>query len=184
MKNEIKLETAKLILRNFGEKDIDQLQQYLNSKTMAYNTLTLPIPYERKHAVEFIESCKKRSDDGTGYCFAIDLKENAQLIGGININLQKRYKLGKLSYWITKKFQGNGYATEAAGKLIEFGFEELNLNKIEAQYFHTNPASGRVVEKLNMKFEGNLRQHVKRLGEYRDLICCGMLKEEYFESKK
>lgn len=63
--------------------------------------------------------------------------------------------------------------------IIQFAFEEMNLNRIFARYLGSNPASGRVMEKLGMKCEGRLRQHAKKWGQYEDLVHYGLLKEEY-----
>jgi len=62
---------------------------------------------------------------------------------------------------------------------MKFGFEELNLNRIYARYMEINPASGKILKKLGMKEEGHLRQHVKRMGVYQDLIYAGILRREF-----
>ena len=86
---------------------------------------------------------------------------------------------GNLGYWIGKKFWNRGYCSEAGIGIIEYGFEELNLNRICASHFKKNPSSGRVMQKLGMKKEGVLRQHIKKWGQYNDFVYYGILKEEY-----
>lgn len=63
--------------------------------------------------------------------------------------------------------------------MSNIAFEEMNVNRVYARFLGKNPASGRVMEKLGMKYEGALRQHVKKWGEYEDLIYYGLLKDEY-----
>jgi len=74
-----------------------------------------------------------------------------------------------LGYWIAIPYWNNGYVTEAAKAIIEFGFKELNFNKIFATYFPHNPASGKVMEKIGMKKEALLKQHLKKDGRYYDI---------------
>jgi RimJ/RimL family protein N-acetyltransferase len=75
-------------------------------------------------------------------------------------------------YW------GRGYASEAAAALLLHGFEHFPLNRIFAMHFARNPASGRVLQKIGMRHEGTLRQHLKKWGQYVDLECYGLLRSE------
>jgi len=86
-----------------------------------------------------------------------------------------------MGYWIGKSYWGKGYCTEAARRLIKYGFEELKLNRIFAHFMTGNPASGRVMEKAGMIYEGHLRQHVKKWDVVQDLKIYAILKDEYFK---
>lgn len=55
----------------------------------------------------------------------------------------------------------------------------MKLNRIFARYLGKNPASGKVMEKLGMKYEGRLRQHVRKWDQYEDLVYYGLLRDEY-----
>jgi ribosomal-protein-alanine N-acetyltransferase len=98
------------------------------------------------------------------YTLSIYLKESNLLIGAIGLHVTKEAHRGEVGYWIGKDFWGQGYASEAAGEMIRFGFEELALNKIDDSELTRNPASMRVLEKVGMKKEGILRQHADRWG--------------------
>ena len=63
--------------------------------------------------------------------------------------------------------------------MLKYGFEKMNLNRIYACHLGKNPASGKVMEKIGMKYEGLLRKHVKKWGKYEDLLYYGLLKKEY-----
>lgn len=80
--------------------------------------------------------------------FAITDKESKLLIGLININLSEPYKRGELAYWIGKQYWGKGYGTEATKTLLEYGFNQLNLNKFFAASFASNTGSWRIMEKV------------------------------------
>jgi ribosomal-protein-alanine N-acetyltransferase len=69
--------------------------------------------------------------------------------------------------------------TEAAGALLRYGFEILELNKIYASHFLGNPASGRVMQKVGMTYEGILRQHLRKDDHYEDLATYSILKHEW-----
>ena len=84
-----------------------------------------------------------------------------------------------MGYWVGVPFWGQGICTEAARALLGFGFGDLNLNKIHAHHFTRNPASGRVLQKLGMKYEGQLRQHVLKSDRFEDLFSYGILRSEF-----
>ena len=65
---------------------------------------------------------------------------------------------------------------------MEYGFHKIDLNKITATHISRNPASGKVMEKIGMKKEGILREHVYKWDKYEDLVTYGILRKEW-ESK-
>lgn len=173
------LETDRLILRSLLIEDSEQIEKLASDYEVAKTTLTIPHPYPKGSAKEFISSITKAEEEGKIVIFAIIKKDDFSLVGIINLNLQKSYDRAELAYWVGKPFWGKGYGTEAARALIQFGFQELNLNKIFAASFTNNPGSWRIMEKIGLKHEGILRQHVKKWDEYVDLTYYGLLREEY-----
>lgn len=63
---------------------------------------------------------------------------------------------------------------------MQYGFEELNLNRIYAQHFKSNPASGRVMQKVGMKYEGCQWQQYKKFGVFEDSVMYGILRQEFY----
>jgi len=100
------------------------------------------------------------------------------LIGGIGLEICKEDEKGEMGFWIDQSYWGKGVATEAAAEMMAFGFEELHLNKIVAFHMVRNPASGRVMEKLGMRKEGLLRDHVKKSGKFEDSVAYGILSSD------
>ena len=100
------------------------------------------------------------------------------LIGAVGLRLELDDRRAELGYWIGKPYWNQGYCTEAARAAIQFGFEQLELNRIFANHFVRNPASGRVMQKLGMVYEGRLRQHVKKWDAFEDLELYGILKDD------
>ena len=71
-----------------------------------------------------------------------------------------------------------GFATEAVKAMIEFGFRQLNLNRIQAMHFTNNFASGRVLEKAGMLYEGTLRQYVGMNDTFFDCKMYAIIKDD------
>lgn len=104
-------------------------------------------------------------------------------IGFIGFEINHWANSAELGYWLGKPYWNRGYATEAARAMVEYGFEELELNRIQARHMEHNPASGRVMEKIGMKYEGTLRQATYRFGEYHDLLMYAILRSEYEDAR-
>lgn len=86
---------------------------------------------------------------------------------------------GELGYVLNPDYHGKGYATEAAQRVLRFGFEVLELHRIEAKFIKGNEASLHVMEKLGMQFEGYRRDGMLVKGSYRTIGICAILREEY-----
>ena len=178
------LETKRLILRPITSDDSTRIEELAGDYDVAKSTLNIPHPYPKGSAIQFIESILTAEKSNKIVMFAIIDKELQLLIGLINLNLSLPLKRGELAYWIGKPYWGKGYGTEAAKVLLEYGFNNLELNKIFAASFTSNPGSWRIMEKIGLKYEGTLKQHVARDGQFYDLTYYGLLKEEYETESK
>jgi len=173
------LETERLLLRRLELSDAPLMNDYLRDREIAANTLLIPYPYPNGAAEEWIQHAHQSYDSGDSYQFAIVLKNTGQMIGVIGLGLRTEHRRGELGYWIGKPYWNHGYATEAARRVIAFGFEVLGLNRIHAIYFTRNPASARVMQKIGMSYEGNLRGHYFKWGEFLDAGLYSILREDY-----
>lgn len=169
------LRTSRLILRPFEIADAPRVQQLAGAREVALNTIHIPHPYPDGAAEEWISKHEQRIEEGE-FSFAID---DGELVGAIGLHMKRDYERAEIGYWLGVPFWGRGYATEAVAAIIRYGFEELKLNRIYAGYFSRNAVSGRVMEKNGMKYEGSLRQHVKKWDEYVDVIYYGILRSEW-----
>ncbi len=173
------IEAQRLILRPFRAADIPAIVRLLADPAIAATTLTVPYPYDETHARDWLNSQQREREAGTGYTFAITHKEDGRLLGAIDIRPRARHQKAEIGYWIGKPYWGRGYATEAALAIIRYGFETLGLNRICALHFTGNPASGRVMQKAGMQYEGTLRQDVRKGDEFRDHAIYSILREEW-----
>ena len=178
MKNTV-LETERLLLRPLEMSDAEYIHRYAGEPEIAQMTLTVPHPYTRQHAVEFIQFAQNEMNSDKMYTFALVPKESGELIGCMGIGNDAVHRYGELGYWLGKPYWGQGYTTEAARRVIQFGFEVAQLNRIHASHFDDNPASGRVMQKVGMIYEGTMRKRWFRWDKYRDSVHYAILREDY-----
>lgn len=171
----------RLILRPFSLEDAPAVQEMAGDRYVAETTLYIPHPYEDGSAEQWINTHLDVFQKDQSLELAIIHREQNVLVGAISIGINRNFDLGELGYWIGKKYKNNGYCTEAAKGIVKYAFHEMNLNRVFARHLSKNPASGKVMEKLGMKYEGILRQHIKKWGTYEDLVYYGLLKNEYTE---
>ena len=173
------LPTARLLLRSFQPEDAPAVVRLAGAKEIAATTVHIPHPYGEKDARDFFVNAERDFRAGRAVTFAICVASTGELCGAAGLHITEANQHAELGYWIGVPFWGNGYATEAAGAAVAFGFETSNLNRIFAHHFAGNTASQRVLEKIGMRHEGRLRQHVHKWGQFIDVESYGLLAEEF-----
>lgn len=175
------IETNRLIIRPFVVSDSKKLFECCNDFELVKTTLGIPWPYTEDIAKSWILNKEKDKKDGSSYEYAICLKEDINnVIGCVSLmGTNSVAKKAELGYWIKRKMWNKGFATEASKAMIDFGFNKLNLNSIYARFFDINPASGKVMEKCNMKYVGMLRQHEYRFNNFYNIKFYEILKSDY-----
>ena len=147
-----RLETERLLLRPPEFRDVPAITTWLGDFDVAKNLASVPHPYREEDAREFIARAAERLAAGEAYCFAVARKEDGVFMGCCGLHLKDgQFELG---YWLGKPFWGQGYATEAAKRVAGFAFHDLKATSVWAGWYHDNPASGRVLEKLGGRHEG------------------------------
>lgn len=160
-------------------EDAPDLQRLAGEYDIASTVPGIPHPYEDGMAEEWIRSCYEKFEKDEALHFAITLRTDRNLIGGIGLKLDREHEKGEMGYWVGKPYWNRGYTTEAARAVVAYSFEVLKLNRIHAYYFKRNAASGRVMEKVGMRYEGCFRQHVKKWDNFEDIMVYGILKADY-----
>lgn len=168
------LRTQRLVLRPFELSDAPAVQRLAGDPEIAATMLTIAHPYPLEAAVQWISGHEKNRSDISAYEFAIEDGNSGQLVGCISIGITAQHRRGTLGYWIGKEFWNRGYCTEAARAVIEFGFSQLKLVKINAHHLAINPASGKVMANAGMVQEGYFRQHVIKDGVVHDCVFYGI----------
>ena len=137
--------------------DIHQL--HLLPQTDEFNTLGIPVTLKTTQFLFSIWIEQQNAIPRMSYIFCIELKETNQFVGLIALNLGKlNYRIAETWYKIHPDYWKKGYATEALKKLLEFGFINLQLHRIEAGCAVENSASVKVLEKAGMVKEGRKRK--------------------------
>ena len=171
------LETDRLILRPFVADDAPEVMRLAGDELIATTTLNIPHPYDNAMAESWIATHQEGFDEGRLVNFAITRREDDRLLGAIGLVVAPEHERAELGYWVGREHWSQGYATEAAHAVVRHGFEAMGLNRIVARHMSRNPASGRVLEKIGMRHEGTLPQHVRKNGRFVHLELYGLLRE-------
>ncbi len=153
-------------LRPFTSEDVDSLMEYANNSKIAANlTDQFPHPYTRETGENFIKMAAEHSPPTI---FAIDI--NGKASGGIGLHPQTdiHVKNAELGYWLAEPFWGQGIMTKAVTKMIDYGFKNLDINRIFARPFGPNIGSQKVLEKAGFVLEGRFEKTIYKNGEYLD----------------
>lgn len=169
------LVTSRLELRPFTIDDAPAVQALAGAREIADTTVTIPHPYEDGVAERWIASHAPAYAEGRRITYAVVQRLEGRLIGAIGLAIDADHARGELGYWIGVPYWNRGYASEAAREMVRFAFDELALNRVFAHHLVRNPASGRVMQKVGMQYEGRLRQHVQRWGRFEDVDGYGLL---------
>ena len=148
-------------------------------REIADTTLNIPHPYPVGAAKEWILKQTAGWTGGTEANFAVIETATGRLAGSMGLVVQRQHRRAELGYWIAVDKWKRGYATEAAERLLDFGFEFLGLLRVEARHFVRNPASGRVMEKLGMQREGVERDWAIKWDRFETLALYSILEPEW-----
>ncbi len=176
------LSTDRLVLRELTLDDARAVATRAGDRKVAKYLIAVPSPYPLTLATRWIAGRIDWWHQGRGVTLAIARREAPEdLLGSVSLRRFVRDRRAELGYWLGADAWGYGYATEAAGALLDFGFAELDLSRIYAHVLEGNDASCRVLEKLGMINEGIRRQHVRKGKKLLDVVLFGMLRDEWRE---
>ncbi len=174
----VKLENETVLMRPLEARDSSAIQDLAAAPEIAANTF-VPHPYPPEAASEFVQKGQESWRSGEAYVFGIIDKSSQRFAGCMGIHPAPEHNRAEVGYWIGLPFWGRGLATAALRLLLQFGFETLKLNRVEAGHFDYNPASGRVMQKAGMRREGLRRQYVLHHEEFKDLVWYAIVREDY-----
>ena len=128
------LTDGKVIIRPYQLDDIDRLAE---AAVESVNTIYPWLPwchpaYSRTDAETWVNSRPVAWNEGAAFAFVITYAETGRFIGGIGLNhVIDEYKMANLGYWVRRMAMGHGHAPAATRLVARFGFERLDLNRIE-----------------------------------------------------
>jgi RimJ/RimL family protein N-acetyltransferase len=180
----LRLETERLILRDFMEEDRREVHQYgSDPEVVKY----MPFgPNTEEDTKAFIQRtlAAQKAQPRVSYNFAMITKVDNEIIGACEIRITRAEdKEAMLGYILNRKYWNHGYMSEAARRVTAFGFEQLGLHRIIASCDPANTGSYRVMEKIGMQREGYLREERMFKGVWRDFLLYSILEKEWANHK-
>jgi len=161
------------------DKDLKpNFEVHTNPETMRYYGVE---PYDsleksRKH----LDWLAKLHHEEIGLRWVITLKEEDQYIGDVGFyDYEKKHNRAEIGYILGKQYWGKRIMTEAIKVTLEYGFNQMKLNRIQALIDPRNEASKRVAQKHGFQYEGTFRDYEYENGEYIDLNMYSVLRREY-----
>lgn len=181
----MKLETERLILRDFVKDDWQRVLEYQSDPLyLRYNEWTERTPRAVQEFVGWFLS-QQAQQPRIKYQLAIVLKSTNQLIGNCGVRMDSENALeADTGYELDPKHWQHGYATEAAHAIVDFGFNHFGVHRIWAACIAENVASAHVLEKLGLKLEGRFRENKYFKGRYWDSLYYAILATEWERHKK
>lgn len=181
-KNLSSLETERLRLRKLMLRDANDIFEYAGNPEVS-RFVTWDVHRAVADSISFIRASLTQYDENNCGPWGIVFKENNKLIGTISFmgwnHLQNNAEIG---YAMSSDYWNKGIMTEAMKVSLTFGFNKMNLHRIQARCLTDNFASEKVMQKCGMKFEGILREAIIKDGNYHDLKVYSILRNEFKEN--
>jgi RimJ/RimL family protein N-acetyltransferase len=169
------LQTARLLLRPFAPTDANAVYEGCQDADIQYYT-PMSAPFQREDAEKYVgETAPAGWATDRDYILGAFRIDNHALVGSFCLTRisQGVYELG---YWTVKEQRCQGYSTEAAQALCDWGFAELDAHRIEWWAMVGNTASRALAEKLGLTVEGTLRNRAIVNGQPHDWWVGGLLR--------
>lgn len=175
------IETENLILRETKLADAqDVFQIFANDEVTKYHDLETATHLEQ--AQFLIEKRAERFQNTQGIRWGIARKEDNIIIGSCGYGIKNRFQV-EIGYELAREHWRKGIMTEALGAIIKWGFQQLDINRIEAMVLVDNIASIRLLKNLGFVEEGLLRDYGFWKGQFHDLKLFSLLRKDYVKTK-
>jgi [ribosomal protein S5]-alanine N-acetyltransferase len=173
------LHASRLRLRPLNDSDLDALFA-LHSNAFVLRYWDSPPWNDPERAQRFLEACQQIAEEGTGTRLAVERVSDDAFIGWCSLTRWNTdYRSASLGYCYDEAAWGHGYATEAARTLLQWAFDTLDLNRVQAETDTRNTASARVLEKLGFVREGTLREDCVVNGDVSNSWVYGLIRREW-----
>ncbi len=178
------LETVRLVLRALSLEDAEFIFQEWSDPVVVFYMRDEDPLKSREQALEFLRRLQTPEEMPNFKWWGIQNRAHGRLIGTCGyFRWDKQHHRAELGYDLWPDYWGQGLMPEALQVLIRYGFEEMDLNRIEATTHTGNQRSQRVLEKLGFQREGLLREYYCRDGVYNDQVQFSLLRKEWRPSR-
>jgi ribosomal-protein-alanine N-acetyltransferase len=176
------IETERLCLRKYEDRDLADILAY-SSDADFWLARNLDWPVSEEGVKDYWEAQREVDPraDPEWLSLVIELKAEEKAIGHVGIGVRKtgEHRQGMIGWLLGRKYQGQGYATEAARALVTVGFEQLGLHRITARTHTENRRSWYLMERLGMRREAHFRESHVVEGEWCDEFIYAVLADEW-----
>lgn len=178
------LQTERLTLRRLMVSDaLDMFEYSKDPEVTRY--LTWDAHPDVMYTREYLQYLGTHYNVGDFFDWGVILTSEDKMIGTCGFTrFDYNNNSGEIGYVINPAYRGQEIADEAVRAVMQFGFETLKLNRIEAKFIEGNSASLRVMKKTGMQLEGYHRSAMLIKGEYRTIGVCSILRDEYFDTAR
>ncbi|HVK19915.1 MAG TPA: GNAT family N-acetyltransferase [Actinokineospora sp.] len=180
---ELPIKTRRLVLRPFTMDDLDALHA-IQSREDVVKYLYWE-PRTRDETETALREWLTRTvleKEGDSLRLAVTLADTGELIGDVMLNwISEQHQGGEIGYIFHPDHKGKGYAGEAAVEMLKVGFDQVGLHRIIGRLDADNRASGRLLERLGMRFEARFKENEFVKGKWADEAVYAMLADEWRE---
>jgi RimJ/RimL family protein N-acetyltransferase len=177
------IQTRRLILRPYAESDFDALYAI-----QSHADVVKYLYWEQRTHQEVEDALRERltmtslENEGDAIQLAVVLAETGVQLGGVMLRwVSEEHQCGEIGYVFHPDNHGKGYAGEAATEMLRLGFDDMGLHRIIGRIDADNRSSGRLLERLGMRFEGRFRENEFVKGRWCDEAVYAMLAHEWRE---
>jgi RimJ/RimL family protein N-acetyltransferase len=183
-RKQVMFEGQKVRLRAYTKDDLSMARSFLNdSEVSIMMRVGIPFPMRPEDEEKWYNSLDANGDKNYG--FAIESKKEGQYLGGCGVHgIDSKNHVATVGIFLGREHIGKGYGTDAMQVLVDFCFNEINLNKVKLFVFAFNKRGLKCYQKVGFKIEGKLRQEIFRQGKYHDMLSMGLLRSEWQKHKK
>jgi RimJ/RimL family protein N-acetyltransferase len=174
----LRIQTARLVLRRFTRDDAQDLLGVVSDPSVARVIPEIEVSMEGVLNYIDMQNARKPFQLDTWFDLAIERKLD-RVVTGLLSMVHKAHHQGQIGWALGVGYRGCGFVTEAASALIEYGFDRYGMHRISADTTSANPDSWKVMERLGMRCEAQLREAEFRDGEWIDYYVYGVLAAEW-----
>lgn len=161
-------------IRCIDRADTADITRLANNIHIAQMTANLPYPYTTEHAQIWLSYIEKTPAE---HVFAVTGK--GVFMGVVGLVHEDEHERAELGYWLGEDYWNKGVMSKAADMAVAYAFSMLKVSKVYSRCFASNTASQHVLDKCGFVLEGCLKAHHCRMGKLHDLLCYGLLKQDY-----